>query len=276
MNSYKDDPSSNIWQAKYLKYKEKYLNLKKSGANESSKTTIKRAIRKYFNGAKSNTQLIEYIKTMDLNKDKTHFTLSICCDEINHEIGDIPDLCRNLFGDVFQIGGLGGIPFPGITGLNATLHHVPTDGTLFILYGPHVGISLDGTIGNYNRFGIEKPGHACGAAIGAYHKINQTNNQVSDNPYDHQFNYIVEELKNKKDEINKEKDENLKNVRIVESMFDIIYKWIEEFKKTFKNQNEVKKLILLGGIVINVSRQTETINNLEDHFLIKNVETVEI
>ena len=120
------------WEKKYLKYREKYLNLKNQfnfnkmiGGNQVQIENIKY----YFNGAKTNSELIEYIRSKNLDKDKTHFTLSICCDEINHEKGDLPELCRELFGEVFQMGGLGGIPFPGITGLGATLHHVPENGT---------------------------------------------------------------------------------------------------------------------------------------------------
>jgi len=235
-------------------------------------------ITKYFEGAKTNSQLIEHIKKKNLDKDKTHFTLSICCDEINHEKGDLPELCRKLLGEVFYMGGLGGIPFPGITGLGATLHHVPENGTLFILYAPHVGISLEGKIGDYNRFGLTYPGHACGAAIGAYNKLKNLDKYemaslCNNNQYDPQFDYILKQLSKHMNTINSTADENQINVNIANTMYLIIEEWIEQFKIEFKKQDHIKKLILLGGIIINVSSNPQ--NKIEDYFLIKNEEVIE-
>jgi len=56
----------------------------------------------------------------------------------------------------------------------------------------------------------------------------------------------------------------------------IIHDWIEKFKEEFKKQTHIKKLVLIGGIVINVSKKLDTINNLEDHFYIIKDEMVEI
>ena len=271
---------SDLYQQKYLKYKQKYNQLLHIGGADH-KNIQKRIINKFFPKAISNRALIEKIKMLDLNKDKTHFTLSICCDEINHEKDDLPDLFRELLGEVFQMGGLGGIPFAGTTGLNATLHHVPDNGTLFILYGPHIGLSLDGKLGDYNRVGVAETGHACGAAIGAYNQLEKLNYDATkltnDNKFDPQFNYIVQELlaKNTKSVI-KHKDPNETNKNISIAMFAIIQEWIEKFKEEFKKQTHIKKLVLIGGIVINVSKKLDTINNLEDHFYIIKDEIVEI
>jgi len=49
------------------------------------------------------------------------------------------------------MGGLAGIPFVGKSGFNAFAHHVPEDGNIFILYGPHVAVSDIGEIGKYKR-----------------------------------------------------------------------------------------------------------------------------
>jgi hypothetical protein len=39
----------------------------------------------------------------------------------------------------FNFGGLAGLPFTGITGLNAFAHHVPEEGTALLFVGPHIG-----------------------------------------------------------------------------------------------------------------------------------------
>ena len=179
------------------------------------------------------------------------------------------------------MGGLGGIPFPGITGLGATLHHVPENGTLFILYAPHVGISLEGKIGDYNRIGLTQPGHACGAAIGAYNKLKNLDKYemaslCNNNKYDPQFDYILKQLSkhmNAINPINSTADENQINVNIANAIYLIIEEWIEQFKIEFKKQDRIKKLILLGGIIINVSSNPQ--NQIEDYFLIKNEEIIE-
>eukprot|EP01032_Pedospumella_encystans_P013319 gene13319-15341_t len=76
--------------------------------------------------------------------ENTLYAQSICPDEINHESGDITELFSKHMGEVFHMGGLGGIPFTGKTGFAAFSHHVPDDGNLFILFAPHIGISDSG------------------------------------------------------------------------------------------------------------------------------------
>jgi hypothetical protein len=82
---------------------------------------------------------------------------------------------KEYWGECFYMGGLGGIPFVGEVGIGAYCSHVPTNGSLLILYAPHVGISPEGVIGNYSRPGQIHEDKACGAAIGALKKLNETN-----------------------------------------------------------------------------------------------------
>ena len=44
---------------------------------------------------------------------------------------------------------------------------IGTDGNLFILFAPHIGISDSGELGKYTRKGQNRDGTACGAACGA-------------------------------------------------------------------------------------------------------------
>ena len=61
-------------------------------------------------------------------------------------------------GEVFHMGGLAGVPFTGKTGFAAFSHHIPDGGNLFILFAPHVGLSKQGKVGEYSRFGQAKDG----------------------------------------------------------------------------------------------------------------------
>ena len=63
------------------------------------------------------------------------------------------------------MGGLGGIPFSGETGMTAFAHHIPDNGSAFIFYGPHIGVTLDGELGRMYRPRMENPGNSCGALM---------------------------------------------------------------------------------------------------------------
>mmetsp|Transcript_9313 Transcript_9313/g.17359 ORF Transcript_9313/g.17359 Transcript_9313/m.17359 type:complete len:705 (-) Transcript_9313:78-2192(-) len=101
-------------------------------------------------------------------QDNTLFGTSICPDEINNQAHGLSALMASHWGSVFPLGGLGGVPFAGKTGFKAFSHHVPVNGDIIVLYGPHVGISGTGEVGKYLRKGQDDLSTACGACIGAY------------------------------------------------------------------------------------------------------------
>ena len=71
-------------------------------------------------------------------------------------------------GTYFPLGGIGGAPFVGKTGFGAFSGHVPDNGNVILLFGPHIGISKDGQLGKYLRNGQSCKSTACGTVIGAY------------------------------------------------------------------------------------------------------------
>ena len=85
--------------------------------------------------------------------ENTLFSHSVCPDEINHEEGDITDELIKHFGEIFYLGGLGGIPFSGKTGFGAYASHVPDGGNIFVLFAPHCAVSEQGHCGYYHRHG---------------------------------------------------------------------------------------------------------------------------
>jgi hypothetical protein len=46
-------------------------------------------------------------------------------------------------------------------------HHIPDGGSCFVIYGPHVGVDSEGTIGKINRRGRQINGACCGSATAA-------------------------------------------------------------------------------------------------------------
>ncbi len=89
------------------------------------------------------------LENLGFTPENTLFGSSICPDEINNELGDLANLLYSKWGEEFPMGGLAGIPFVGPTGYNAFSHHVPENGNILLLFGPHVSISSKGKIGFY-------------------------------------------------------------------------------------------------------------------------------
>jgi hypothetical protein len=110
---------------------------------------------------------------------------SLCCDEVNrsleHAFGEV-------YGDNFSMGGLAGFPFGGATSFGAMAHHIPTDGSCLIVYGPHVGVDLEGVVGKVNRRGRDGGSGACcgsaAAAAGYVKKVTEGEISKADVPTD--------------------------------------------------------------------------------------------
>ena len=146
--------------------------------------------------------------------ENTLYAQSVCPDEINHAEGCVSDLFIKWRGDVFHMGGLGGIPFTGKTGYNAFSSHIPANGNLFVLMAPHVGVSQSAKIGYYSRIGQDIDSTACGAAVGAFKlcsKKSKADLPDLNNPElsaDYQMNFIISEINKKIEKILEKKNPN--------------------------------------------------------------------
>lgn len=120
-------------------------------------------------------KIIDFVETeLDLEPRQVMLADSICSDDVNSI--QYPARTQEFLGP-FKMGGLDGFPFTGLTGMGAFASHVPDDGAVFIYYGPHIGITKEGTIGEIHRLGQSKNSGCCGAAKGALGKL--VNNQVT-------------------------------------------------------------------------------------------------
>ncbi len=71
----------------------------------------------------------------------------------------------------FHLGGLAGIPFTGISGLEAFAHHIPEGGTMVLLVEPHIGYSAGKGWGYILRDGQAEGSSCCGALMGTLGKL---------------------------------------------------------------------------------------------------------
>lgn len=189
--------------------------------------------------------LIDFIEEKyDIDPNKIMLADSLCSDDVNNI--QYPSRAHEFLGP-FKMGGLDGFPFTGLTGMGAFASHVPDEGAVFIYYGPHIGISKDGTLGQINRIGQSKPSGCCGAARAGLAKL--INNQVVDGVMldtDYQMNTIEQILLKQKDRILKAEDK-LKEVT------QVIYEATEE-RINYLVENtkyNCKYVILMGAILIN-------------------------
>uniref|UniRef100_A0A7S1TQ14 Limiting CO2-inducible protein B/C beta carbonyic anhydrase domain-containing protein n=1 Tax=Phaeomonas parva TaxID=124430 RepID=A0A7S1TQ14_9STRA len=223
-------------------------------------SAVAEAMERCFPGTLPGSALVArtsaVLGTKDITPENTIFGSSICADEINMEPGDMADQYAKLFGEVFNMGGISGAPFVGKTGFSAFSHHVPDNGNVLILFGPHVGITSDGTIGKYLRHGQHELSSACGAVSAAFAQCcaGQCGPDFAD-PNDMQQTWLRDQLAPYCQEIQEASEPQME---LVYRFYNVIKESIEAI---VNNDFGSGKLVLIGGIQINLQEPNE------DHFL---------
>jgi len=188
---------------------------------------------------------IDFVENeLDLEPSQVMMADSICSDDVNSI--QYPVRIQEFLGP-FKMGGLDGFPFTGLTGMGAFASHVPDEGAVAIYYGPHIGITKEGVIGEIHRHGQSKNSGCCGAAKGALNKLIHhliQEGHVTD--IDYQMNTIEQILLAEKDRI---LSAQVPLKEATEVIYQAIDKRIEELVAATKYN--CKYLILLGAIHIN-------------------------
>ena len=225
-------------------------------------------VKKEFPNAKdAKDTSIHYLGKMQLEHQidisKVLMATSVCSDDIN-----VPSTTffNVLFGP-FVMGGLGGIPFVGQTGMTAFAHHIPDEGSAFIFYGPHIGVTLEGDLGKMYRPRMEETGNSCGALMLALNRFQNDGYSPVINDDDYQQMKLEESLLPYREDI-LASDNQAK--AITEATYEIINKKIHEHLKTCKDEFHADRVTLLGGIIIN------TDYGLDDYFDARNFEVIDL
>jgi len=225
-----------------------------------------RAVRNYYPKALDTRETsIRYLGLLQnghsLDVSKVLMATSLCSDDMN-----IPS--TNFFHVVlgpFFLGGLGGLPFAGVTGLTAFAHHIPDNGSAFIFYGPHIGITLEGELGRMYRPRQEASGFCCGALMLALDRFKNPDYTPELREEDYQQTMLEKQLFPFKEEIlSHENPEKC----ITEKAFDRIDEMIHRYLTKTKAEFKVDKVALLGGIIINTDYGTD------DYFEVRNFEVL--
>ncbi|MES2851228.1 MAG: hypothetical protein V4685_19420 [Bacteroidota bacterium] len=206
-------------------------------------------IRKFYPNAITTidavNKLIDFTEEkLDLETTQVMLADSICSDDVNSI--QYPTRAHEFLGP-FKMGGLDGFPFTGLTGMGAFASHVPDEGAVFVYYGPHIGISKDGTVGEIHRFGQHKNSGCCGAAKGALNKL--INNQIEEGKItdiDYQMNTIEQILLNEKERILQATNNLLEATEVI---YEAIDKRINEL--VAQTKYNCRYVILMGAVLIN-------------------------
>jgi len=216
-----------------------------------------KAMHKHFPGALPSIAILH--RTSDIlhrhlgfEPGNTIYADSVCPDEINHEVSALPSIMakhwgRGTYGS-FPMGGLAGVPFVGKTGFSAFSHHVPTDGNVLILFGPHVGISADGVLGKQLRVGQKSESAACGAVLAAFNKCRQADKcgACLTDDHDLQQSWITQRISSFADAV-ATSAEPLE--ALVHRMYDEIEKELLQIVTTDFGSGNIS---LIGGVQINL------------------------
>lgn len=229
-------------------------------------TAYESSLRKNFPGALSNSaialRVAASLRERGYTPTNTLFGSSLCSDEINDTAESLVGDFQNKLGveGVFNLGGLGGLPFVGISGMGAFTSHCPVDGKIFIVFGPHVGISDDGTVGKVERVGKDKVSGSCGAGLGAYKAImaaDPSKQEAKDmlGTKDFQEEYIIAQLSNRLDALKGQEPSNETITYVTNKMYDLVWEMLRSEINAFTTKpdfwNGVSEVTLLGGIVVN-------------------------
>jgi len=217
----------------------------------TDEVAIQMSLKEHFPGFKSNEDVVKFSQAVlqvkyGFTTRNTLYGQSIGADEANHVMGELADQMRHTWGHVFNLGGIGGIPFVGKTGFTAFSHHVPDNGNLFVVYAPNIGMSPNGELGKLLRHGQNKLTLTCSSAIDAYNSTLK-GEKVSDGPTHDMMAHLKRALAGKATAISKAK---VPMAALAREMFEISDKQMRDIVN-FGYGNGW--LALLGGIQINLS-----------------------
>ena len=198
-------------------------------------------------------EIVDYLQgTWKVTPKNTLFGYSTCADEINR---DVTQFNSYYGGKDFHLGGLTGYPFRGKTGFSAFSHHAPNDGkesNLIILYGPHVGASLNSELGKVSRIGQTNESAACGAAISFLNKCREAN--VRGEVYKPILDVLDTEQYNIETKFMPYAEQILNSNAPIKELVEVNYKIIDEDIRKIIEHLTLQfngSIYLIGGVMIN-------------------------
>jgi hypothetical protein len=147
------------------------LKVNATSSFKMSPKAIVQAIEKEFPGAvpykEGIDSLIEHLDRFGIPPTGILWGQSTCVDDITNTKNKLIPETKGPF----NFGGLAGLPFTGITGLDAFSHHIPENGTAILFIGPHIGYHEKEGWGKILRHDQHHTSSCCGALSAALAKL---------------------------------------------------------------------------------------------------------
>jgi hypothetical protein len=227
---------------------------------------IKEVVKKHYPNARTGEEVTEYYlgyleDEYKADLKKMLFATSLCSDDIN-----VSTDFRKVLDRPFSMGGLGGLPYSGYTGMIAFGHHIPDNGDAFIFYGPHIGITDDGVLGKMIRPGQAAISNSCGALMLALSRMEADDTYVPIGvDYDYQQIQLERTLMPFKHEILTAEN---KSKAITDRTYQNIDTQIRFLVERAKNDMYTNRVFLLGGVIINTSPGLPDFVDIRDFSLV--------
>lgn len=179
--------------------------------------------------------------------DKILLGQSTCVDDV---LNTKSPFANHAIKGPFNFGGLAGLPFTGITGLNAFAHHVPDSGAALLFVGPHIGFSKREGWGRIERDGQLKSTTCCGALSAALTKLQQPGAIIKRPPKEPDYQEeVIEQL------ALRHKREILDSKEPLITLTKLVYREAEQRVLSLpRDEINFKYIIVVVGIIINTDR----------------------
>lgn len=173
---------------------------------------------------------------------------------------------RELLGP-FEMGGLAGLPFAGITGMAAYAHHIPDGGAACIVYGPHIGITDDGRLGKVLRPGQRVESAACGAlALALRHFQSSPGYEPALDEDDSQESLLELRLRPYRSRFLSAPDPLKAATDVV---YEIVHQLVHRYVRAVKDQFRCEQIALAGVVIVNTGAEHEDYIDLRDRALLR-------
>lgn len=173
---------------------------------------------------------------------------------------------RDLLGP-FELGGLAGLPFTGITGMAAYAQHIPDGGAGCIVYGPHIGITDDGLLGQVVRPGQQAASSACGALVLAVQRLQTMPNDMPTIDEDDPQETLLQRRLLPHSARFRSDPTPLKVATDV--VYEIIHQLVYRYARAVKHRFPCERIVLIGGVIINTSPEHEDYFDVRDRAVLR-------
>jgi hypothetical protein len=220
---------------------------------EISKDSLRMEINRAFAGAvpfsRYTDSLLFFLYAVHkIPVDKILLGQSTCVDDV---LNTKSPFANHAVKGPFNFGGLAGLPFTGITGLNAFAHHVPDSGAALLFVGPHIGFSKKEGWGKIEREGQNQSTTCCGALAAALAKLQTPGAIVRRSPSEPDYQEeVIEQL------ALRHKYEILDSKEPLITLTKLVYKEAEQrILNLPRDEINYKYVILIVAVIINTDRE---------------------